>query len=49
MRSLDGITGSVGKFEQTQGNTEEQGSLSAAVPGVKKRQDLATEQKQQLS
>ena len=36
MRCLDGVTDSMGKFEQSHGDSEGQGSLDAAVHGVAK-------------
>ena len=36
MRWLDGITDSTHEFEQTPGDSEEQGNLVCAVHGVKK-------------
>ena len=47
MRCLDGITDSVGKFEQTQEDSEGQGSCRAAVQGSQRvGHDPVTEQQQ---
>ena len=47
MRCLDGITDSMGKFEQTQEDSEGQRSCPAAVQGSQRvGHDLVTEQQQ---
>ena len=48
MKCLDGVTDST-TFEQTPGDGKGQGTLAAAVNGVKRAgHDLATEQQQDL-